>query len=218
MNKKKAVIALNGHLKGKPNNYLGLFNKKKYTFIAADGGVLFLEKIGIVPDILIGDFDSISQEKLAFYLQQNVEIKEYPVEKDETDGELAINYCLENDFNDIIIIGSRGGRLDQELANIFLLEYAYRNGLNLLLKEPGLEMGIVKEKIKFFNCEGQYLSLIPLSEKVEGVSIKGCKYRLENDTLLRYKTRGISNIIIENLAEVTVKEGIIIYLRLEKLK
>lgn len=217
MSTNKAVIALNGELKGNKEEYKKLIGEKDVLFVAADGGALLLESIGFLPDVIIGDFDSLTDLQCQHYEKMGAKIIKYTVEKDETDGELALQYCRESGFDNIIIIGFAGGRLDQQLANIFLLEYAFRNGMTAFIKEPGLEMGIIDREKVFFQKIGAGLSLIPLDEKVSGVTITGCKYLLEAGNLLRYKTRGISNIIEQEKAVITVEKGLLLYV-LEQLK
>ncbi|GAI55150.1 unnamed protein product, partial [marine sediment metagenome] len=180
MSTNKAVVALNGELKGNREEFKKLIGEKDIFFIAADGGALFLESIGFLPDVIIGDFDSLTEAQYQRYEKLGAKIIKYPVEKNETDGELALQYCQEKGFNNIIIIGFAGGRLDQQLANIFLLEYAFRNGITAFIKEPGLEMGIIDREKVFFQKIGAGLSLIPLDEKVTGVTVTGCKYLLES--------------------------------------
>ena len=208
---KKAVIALNGELNGSKEEYKKIIGEKDILFVAADGGALLLESIGFLPDVIIGDFDSLTEGQYQHYEKMGAKIIKYPIEKDETDGELALQYCRGRGLNNIIIIGFAGGRLDQQLANIFLLEYAFRNGMTAFVKEPGLEMGIIKKEKVFFQKIGAGFSLIPLDEKVSGVTITGCKYLLEAGSLLRYKTRGISNIIEQEKAVITVEKGLLLY-------
>jgi len=211
MSIKKVVVVLNGELKGNKEGYKKLIGGKDVFFIAADGGALLLESIGFLPDVIIGDFDSLTKAQYQRYEKLGAKIIKCPVEKGETDGELALQYCQERGFNNITIIGFAGGRLDQQLANIFLLEYAFRNGMTAFIKEPGLEMGIIEREKIFFRKIGAGLSLIPLDEKVSGVTITGCKYSLEAGSLLRYKTRGISNIIEQEKAVITVENGLLSY-------
>ena len=208
----KVVVALNGELKGNKEGYKKLIGGKDVFFIAADGGALLLESIGFLPHVIIGDFDSLTKAQYQRYEKLGAKIVKCPVEKDETDGELALQYCQERGFNNIVIIGFAGGRLDQQLANIFLLEYAFRNGMTAFIKEPGLEMGIIERGKIFFRKIGAGLSLIPLDEKVSGITITGCKYLLEAGSLLRYKTRGISNIIEQEEAVITVERGLLLYI------
>jgi len=217
MSTNEAVVVLNGELKGNKEEYKKLIAEKDVLFIAADGGALLLERIGFLPDVIIGDFDSLTELQCQHYEKMGAKIIKYPVEKDETDGELALQYCRERGFNNIIIIGFAGGRIDQQLANIFLLEYAFRNGMTAFIKEPGLEMGIIEKEKIFFKKISAGLSLIPLDEKISGVTITGCKYLLEAGDLLRYKTRGISNIIEQKKAVITVEKGLLLYV-LDHLK
>jgi thiamine pyrophosphokinase len=212
MSTNKAVVALNGELKGNREEFKKLIGEKDIFFIAADGGALFLESIGFLPDVIIGDFDSLTEVQYRRYEKLGAKIIKYPVEKDETDGELALQYCQKRGFNNIIIIGFTGGRLDQQLANIFLLEYAFKSGITAFIKEPGLEMGIIDREKMFFQKMGAGLSLIPLDEKVTGVTVTGCKYLLESGSLLRYKTKGISNIIEQEKAVITVEKGLLLYI------
>jgi len=211
MSTNKVVVALNGELKGNKEEYKKLIGEEDVFFVAADGGALLLESIGFLPDVIIGDFDSLTDLQCQHYEKMGVTIIKYPVEKDETDGELALQYCKEKNLDKIIIIGFAGGRLDQQLANIFLLEYAFRNGMTAFIKEPGLEMGIIEKEKIFFQKIGAELSLIPLDKKVTGVTITGCKYLLEAGSLSRYKTRGISNIIEQEKAVITVEKGLLLY-------
>ena len=211
MSTNKVIIALNGELKGNKEEYKKLIGRKDVLFVAADGGALLLESIGFLPDVIIGDFDSLTKAQYQRYEKMGAKILKYPVEKDETDGELALQYCQERGFDNIIIIGFAGGRLDQQLANIFLLEHAFRNGITAFIKEPGLEMGIIDREKVFFQKIGVRLSLIPLDKKITGITITGCKYLLESASLLRHKTRGISNIIEQEKAVITVEKGLLLY-------
>lgn len=217
MKKKQALIAVNGELRGSKEEYRALFEQKDLTIIAVDGGLLLLEELDLFPHLILGDLDSLPQDKVEYYQEKGVEILPYPVEKDETDTELALDYCKRKAYTELFLIGARGGRIDQELANIFLLEYAWRQGLDLIIKEPGLEIGLINKNKKFYNHKDHYFSLVPLSERIQGVSLQGFQYPLADATLLRYKTRGISNKFVEASAKVIVDEGIALYIIQEKV-
>lgn len=209
---RKTIIALNGRLRGEKCDYQQIIESgERIFFIAADGGAIFLDELGYLPDVIIGDLDSLTEKKIKEYRSKDVKILRFPVEKDETDAELTLNYCQEKGLRDIIILGSMGGRFDQQLANVYLLEYAYRNGLNAVIKEPGIEVGIIKEKQIFRQKNNYSLSLIPLDKKVKGVYTSGFKYRLDGEELKRFKTRGISNKIVKRYASVLVEKGILLY-------
>ncbi len=210
---KKTVIALNGKMIGTHDQYHKIINNndQEYRYIAADRGAIILEKINILPDIIIGDLDSLPPKKIKYYRDKNIEIKKHPVEKDKTDGELAVDYCKNNDYNTIMMIGAFGGRYDQQLANIFLLEYALTLGLDMIIKEPGIEIGLIKNSKKFINKKGKRLSLLPLSQQVTGVNIRGCKYNIVQEKLFRYQTRGISNIIKKDKCVISLEKGLLLY-------
>ncbi|HLV10473.1 MAG TPA: thiamine diphosphokinase [Halanaerobiales bacterium] len=208
---KEAILALNGSLHNNCDKYNSILSNKE-IIIAADGGANLLSQLNICPDLIIGDMDSLTKEKLNNYRKKGVKTIKYPVKKEKTDGELAIDYCLKNSYDKVFIIGSTGGRIDQQLANIFLLEYASRLGLNAVIKEPGLEIGIITDKKNIKNKAKNKLSLLPISEVVSGINISGCKYLLNDATLYRFKTRGISNEISSHKAVISIKNGILLYI------
>lgn len=210
--KSNVVIGLNGKLKGKNDEYIELLNRLDPMFIAADGGAFLFEKIDIKPDLIIGDLDSLKRSDIKEFSNANIEIVKYPVEKNETDGELAIDYCLDKNFDKIILTFAMGGRFDQQFANIFLLEYAHDNNVSAVIREPGLEIGLVDGEKIFLDKKDWGLSLLPLDRKVEGVDIIGCKYLLNSFTLRRDRTRGISNLITKNKARVTNVKGELLYI------
>lgn len=215
MSNKKAIIALNGELKGDREQYLSLLDRDSFL-IAADAGVLLFEELGLRADLILGDLDSLPAARREYYQNKGIKIMKYPVEKDETDGELALEYCKRNNLNDIEIIGSLGGRFDHQIANILLLEYGYQQQLSVKIIEPGMEMGLITGFKVFKDCQGEILSLIPLDNKVNEVSIKGCKYNLEKEDLYRFKSRGISNQISKNRAEISLEKGLLLYIKLSK--
>ncbi len=172
--------------------------------IAADGGYDTAKKLGEKIDILVGDLDSIKAE-----LPENVEIIKVPAEKDFSDLQLAINVALDKEVDEIAIIGGLSGRLDHTLANLSILPilaslriHAHINdGFNRVRYLNSTSTLIAKSHFK-------YLSIIPISEKLRGVSIEGCKYPLDNANLTkREPTLTISNEIEGNCALISVRKG-----------
>ena len=94
---------------------------KDAVIICCDGGMRHAMKLGITPDYIVGDFDSVSSDVLEYYRSQNIELKQVPCRKDETDMELGINHAIEIGADDITLIGGIGSRMDHTLANVFLL-------------------------------------------------------------------------------------------------
>jgi len=193
--------------------------KKTDFIIAADGGANHLEKLELKPNVVIGDMDSIDKKLLKKYKS----IK-YPRKKDKTDFELAINYCLEKKFKEIIIFGILGDRIDHLLANIFLIartqntllrpDYAKATsgkqgfGGQVKIIEGKKEIFILNKEIMIHGKIGDEISIIPVSEKLEGVTTEGLYYRLINNTLTFGSTRGVSNIMNKNVAKIILKKGV----------
>lgn len=202
----KTLIVLNGVFKNQKNKFKKII-KEYDRIIAVDGGYKFLKNfIDKEPDILIGDFDSIDRESKLLN-NFNGEIYEFDSDKDKTDGELSVDYCLENDLDNISFIGATRGRLDQQFGNILLLEYALDKNIDANIIEPGIEVDLITDKKIIKNKVNYTLSIFSLSDEVIINSIKGCKYELDNYTLKRASSRGISNIIEAKKASIKVEKG-----------
>lgn len=209
---KNALLILNGELNLTKREIDLLLEKKEIDkLIAVDGGANRIKKINILPDLVIGDLDSLTKKNKKYYQSQKIEIIKHPVEKDQTDSELAIDYCLNNNFQKIYLTGALGGRFDQQLANLNLLEYIVELGLEAKIISSHLEIALIKDQQKFINKKGYRLSLIAQTKIVKGLTITGCKYDLDNEDLKRSQTRGISNLIKTDKAEVKLENGLLIY-------
>lgn len=207
----QAVVVLNGNFSSSDQFYKDIITESE-IMLAADGGASLYKNLGIDPGYIIGDFDSLSETELEFWENKNISLKQYPVDKDKTDGELAIDLCYNLDCNEIIILGGLGGRFDQQLANIYLLEYSLNLKIDALIKEAGLEIGIIEASKEISGYKGWHLSLLPLDKEVKNIAISGTKYDIEGLDLLRSYTRGISNRVVEDSFLVTVGEGRLIYI------
>ncbi|MGE5558875.1 MAG: thiamine diphosphokinase [Bacillota bacterium] len=175
-------------------------------FIAVDGGGNRLHQLGLVPDTLVGDLDSISPEVLKDWTGK-VTVQAYPVEKDETDLELALVCAAGYGAHEASILGASGSRLDHTLANFGLLVTASRLGMRARLVFPGGEARLAGQDKSFNLNMGDLVSLIPLSPEVKGITTKGLKYPLRNESLFMGKTRGVHNEVCGHPVEVTVHEG-----------
>lgn len=212
MSKKKALLILNGELDLEKEDLNQIIeNKKIDKIIAVDGGANKVGNLNLLPDLIIGDLDSITEKNKKYYSKKNIETIKYPVEKDQTDSEIAVDYCLENNFKELYFTAALGGRIDQQLANINLLEYIYELNLKARIISKKIEIALIDRKKQFFNKKGFRLSLIPQSKVVNGLSIKGCKYNLEALDIERSKSRGISNLIESKESEISLKKGLLIY-------
>jgi len=200
---KRAVIFVNGNLSDV--SQAKKIIKKEDFLIAVDGGVNYIKKLGLKPKIIIGDMDSIKPELLKKYKS----IK-YPRKKDKTDFELAVDYCLENKFKEIIIFGILGDRIDHLLANIFLITKIQTQNPKIKIKilEGKKEIYILNKEITIKGKIGDEVSIIPVSEKLEGVTTEGLYYRLIDNTLSFGSTRGVSNVMNKKIVKITIKKGV----------
>lgn len=210
--KNRAIIFINGNLSD-----LSQAKKiitKEDCLIGADGGVKHILKLGLTPQIIIGDLDSIPKNILENIGRTRrsapTKIIKYPTTKNKTDFELAIDYCLEKKFQEIIIFGILGDRIDHLLANIFLLAKTQTENKSIKIKiiEGNKEIYILNKEITINGKVGDEVSIIPISKKLEGVTTDGLSYRLIDDTLFFGSTRGVSNSMNKVSVKITVSKGI----------
>lgn len=199
----RAVIIGNGdikdydYIKGKicPDDFI----------ICADGGYNHAEKMGLTPDILIGDFDSARD-------YENIKNRiRYPERKDYTDGELAVTYAVEHGYEDIALIAMTGGRADHTIADILLLNKCPRG----VLIDDNNEIYLLKDRVEINGRKGQTLSIIPINGNAEGITTDGLEYPLNNETLYFADTRGISNVMLENKCTISIKNGMALIIKVE---
>lgn len=212
MSNNKVLLILNGELNLSSKNLNYLLKKKSINkIIAVDGGADKARKLELIPDLIIGDLDSAAEKNLSYFKNKEVKIKKYPIEKNKTDSELAIDYCLEKKYSELYIIAALGGRIDHQLANINLLEYIYNLNLKAKIISNKSEISLITAKKVFRSKENYRLSLIPQSKKIESLTIKGCKYNLKNKNINRSQSRGVSNLITKKKAKITIKNGLLLY-------
>ena len=180
--------------------------------IAADGGARYCLQSDIVPDLVVGDFDSLSENVLRRLESLGCKLIKYPREKDETDLELAIDYAAINGGEKLNIYGALGSRMDMTLANIQLIASDKYREMEIWIKDPNTVMRIIRpgDEVIISGKSGDVVSLIPLKGDVEGIVTEGLKYPLQRETLLWGYTRGISNNLISNRAKVSISSGILL--------
>lgn len=176
--------------------------------VAANGGAVNARQHFVrAPDVLIGDLDSLDAETRAWCATQRVEIIQHPREKDQTDLELALELALARGATAITLLGALGGRFDQTLANVFLLIKPARAGILTRIVDTDVEAWIACKYTIIEGHIGETVSLLPLTERVEGIVTRGLRYPLQNETLYIDAARGISNVLIARRAEVTLTRG-----------
>lgn len=178
--------------------------------IGVDRGAHWLVTNKIIPDIAIGDFDSVSEREFGVIKQRAKRIEKYPKEKDFTDTELAVNYAIKHRPIEVIIYGALGGRLDHAVGNLHLLERLVGVGV---IRDERSEVRVIDGKMTLRkDPRYRYVSLIALSEKAE-VSLVGFHYDGARLIIRRGQTRGISNEIKGNKAMITVRRGRVLVIR-----
>src|SRR3990167_4978078 len=155
-----------------------------YDFvICANGGSKIAYQQHIVPNLVIGDLDSLTKELRLFLLKHRVPFRKHPPEKDETDTELTIMYALKYHFCPIILYGLLGSRIDHLAANLFLVASMAKKGAKIEIVENMQTINFVKDKITLTGKMGDLLSLIPFGEDCENLTTRGLKFPLKKERL-----------------------------------
>ena len=178
--------------------------------IAADGGARHFLQAGLLPHIAIGDFDSLPAPMLAELEARGVRIRRYSSQKDETDLELALLYAVEREVRRIVVLAALGGRPDQHLANLQLLTHPRLATVDVRMLHAGWEVFAVHSSARLRGLPGQTVSLLPMSERVEGIVTEGLYYPLHDEALLLGPARGVSNVMTSQHAGVTIRSGILL--------
>lgn len=209
--KKRALLISGGHINA--DYTVEYIKSKDYDIIIAiDGGLKAAENLDIIPDIVVGDFDTIDSGTLNKYAgMKEVEVIRLNPEKDLTDTQSAIERALSLGADYIEIIGGTGTRLDHTIANIHTLQMMIGRCSGAVITNENNRIRIIEDKyvIKRQEQYGKYVSFLPLTEKVQGITLEGFKYPLK-DYEFNIKTTlslGVSNEIIEDEATVSLKSG-----------
>lgn len=177
--------------------------------ICADGGANYARELGVKPDYIIGDLDSISAEVKEYYAAQNVKYQKYPRRKDFTDLHLAIALADQLQASEIVLIGSLGKRLDHTLANIYCGMEAASKGKKVMHYSPSCTVYLVADYLHLSGQAGNLVSVIALSEKATGVYERGFDYPLEGAAMESCNPLGISNVLKEESGEIGLRTGIL---------
>ena len=182
----------------------GRINIGAGLYVAADSGIETAWRLGVAPDIIIGDFDSAEASSLALFAG---EIIRYPAEKDDTDSMLCVKYALGRGCKDIVIVGGTGGRIDHTLANLALLKYIGRHGgAGVVTDGHNRVRYLAGGSMRVY--EGyKYISVLPISRELRGVSMAGFKYNLDNGCVSYDEPYTVSNEIAGGYGEIIIAEG-----------
>jgi thiamine pyrophosphokinase len=197
-------------------HHLGKLLNPDDLLIAADGGLRYLRLLGLRPQILIGDLDSVSAEDAEDCINNGVQVLRHPVQKDETDLELALNFALESGCGIIVIAAALGGRLDQTLGNLFLLTREDLEQTDIRLDDGIEEVFLIRTSATIIGNPDDVISLLPYGQPAVDVKTENLRYPLDFETLLPEETRGISNVMENHHASVSISSGILICIHTRK--
>ncbi|MBA4494758.1 thiamine diphosphokinase [Paenactinomyces guangxiensis] len=207
MSKRRVFVVAGGDV---DNSDFSLLHRERDWIIAADGGAVKCWQAGIVPHLAVGDFDTAGESFVAELARQGILIKRLPAAKAETDTQYAVREAIKKKPDEIIILGALGGsRFDHTLANVGLLEWMEQQGVRGCLYHRCNRIRLVTgpAEVLFVKENFSFVSLIPVTECVEGITTRGFLYPLNKESLYRGLTRGISNELSEEKATLTFERG-----------
>jgi len=206
----RVIIFTNGEI-NYPQRLLDLIEEGD-VLIAADGGARHCLRLGLLPKLVIGDFDSLSETELNNLEEAGAELQRHPTHKDETDLELALLAARDQGAERVVICGALGARWDMTLANILLLAHPEFSSLSIHIVDGPQELSLLQggQTRQIVGEPGDTLSLMPLLGGANGITTQGLEYPLENGSLRIGATRGVSNVMISHLAQVQLDEGLLL--------
>ena len=181
--------------------------------IGIDRGLDFCYRNRIVPQYILGDFDSIDKEVLEYYeKQQEIPVKRYKPEKDATDTRIGLELALKLGSSRIFMLGATGGRLDQYMGNLQSLIVPLKQGAQGWILDSQNALTVLDKRTEIRKEEqfGKYISFFSMGNEVKGITLTGFKYPLTDYTMTNDDGIGVSNEIQEDVAAVDFKEGLVL--------
>lgn len=210
MSSKRVVIFAGGELSPE---YFDLLDEDDFI-IGADHGALFLISHGYTPDIAVGDFDSVSLEAL-----QDIESKSKKtitcdaVNKDLTDSEMALDIAMDQQPDSILLLGVTGTRMDHSLASIQMMTRALQRQINCYVMDTHNYITLTGSQAVINDLGYTYVSLLPLTPEVSGITLEGFQYPLTDATLKLGQSLGVSNKLISSSGTVTIRSGLLLIIQ-----
>jgi thiamine pyrophosphokinase len=173
----------------------------------ADGGAAHAFRLGLVPERIVGDFDSLDPSLSEYFSSQGVAFDRFVKGKNQTDGELLLSSLAQTAlFAEVLIFGAVGGRTAHMFANILLLEHFAQSFRNITIISGSERIECVTDQKTLTDCQAFTVSFLPLSE-ISTISLRGFLYPLENHAVHRGESLCISNVVFAREAQVTVHQG-----------
>lgn len=202
------VLVANGEIEDKV--WAASVLQEATVIVAADGGAGHLLALGFRPELVIGDLDSFPAGQQPHLEAAGTRFIIAPRAKDETDLELALLYLADHYQEEIAVLASLGGRLDQTLANLMLLAHPKLRSRPVRLLTPFQTAWLITHFSQIEGEIGDLLSLIPFADKVVVTATTGLQWPLHQETLYFGPARGISNVLTQNKATITIQSGFLL--------
>ena len=182
--------------------------------IAANGGTVVALQLGLQPQVVVGDMDSLPPEIRMELAERGCKFVSHSPRKDETDTELAIQYALQAGAQEIVLLGATGDRLDHTLANIFLLAMPQLEHIPATIVAGNTQVWLLRAgcELEFGGAPGDIVTLLPLGQDAIGVSTDGLEWALHGDIVRFGPARGVSNVMMATQARVHLREGLLVVL------
>ncbi len=200
----KALVICNGKLK-KPNTLKKQLESYQ-EIIAVDGGIRHARALALVPDVVIGDFDSVSDEDLVFIKTEKIKMIKYPSVKDASDTELALDYCLEKGYDEVTIIAFSGSRLDHTMANLTMFSIK-SSKLRIVLLDHMNKAFFIHGDYANHAPEHSYISIIPMTPTIVIRSTSGLHYPVTDKEIPFGSTLCISNYPLQGDFGISLSSG-----------
>jgi len=191
--------------------------KEKDLIVSADGGLRYIRSLSLIPKLVIGDLDSVSQDDIEYLNDKNVEVLKFPTEKDQTDLEIALRELIKRGYKDILVIGALGGRIDQTLANLGLMSSLTDDDIWIEFDDGQEHIMLVRNHQVLFGKKGDTVSMISQCSPAKGITTSGLRYPLNDESLFSGQTRGISNEMIGEKAEINITTGTVLCIHTRKM-
>ncbi|BDQ02105.1 thiamine diphosphokinase [Ignavibacterium sp.] len=205
---KKCIIIANGRAPSK--KVINFFEKKGYTtLICADGGANSAKKLGLVPDYIIGDLDSVSPETIKYFSDKSTIIK--ITRQNDTDVEKCLKFAIKKGFTEALLLGVTGDRLDHTICNLgIVLKFFNKIECNVVAENSFLTP--TNESITLKSKPGETISLYAFDSKTK-ISSDGLKYQLKNSRLPFGERESTSNVATQNEVKLNIRGGIVFIIR-----
>jgi len=217
--KTKALLIANGQIENPlilMELLINMYNfNDKFMVVSADGALKNCLYLKLVPDIVIGDMDSIREEdkKILKTINPDALFIKSPCEKDESDTQLALEYLVESEIKNIILIGALGKRMDHSLANIFNISSEKLATAQIKIIDETHEISVLRQSSQISGIIGNSLSIFSMTPSTFFINTDGLKYRLSKEKLLSCPVRGLSNIIEKEKVLLDFKDGVLLIIK-----